>query len=353
MTKTLFIAFYEVLLGLKMQGRDDELYTTMFNALRHGVRRKVLRILSKRKLSFTSLLNELEISSSHLTYHLDSLGELIVKDDAMYALSVFGKAAVEMMTNIEDPPRRYFQKNSGAIYKYAFTIILTILVMTSALLLSLVDIQATQQIIMETQEAEIQSLTNELKPLTRFSELDLLVNSNPEIKVASKTLLSYYSSSEYPNDALDGSVILIYVPDNNRVLEVTLMSNVLPDTIIPLSVQKGNALLNESAIIVPEIFKYNDSVAWMSDIVWRKTSQDTSSHSIILSEKGWYTISLVGPIVITKNGEPMIQALQLHTNQWTGTEHTRIWADCRLRYMRNSVSFGYFTAESFELHYPE
>ncbi len=330
-----------------MQVRDDELYSTMFNALRHGVRRKVLRILSRRKLSFTGLLNELEISSSHLTYHLDSLGELIAKDETMYTLSVFGKAAVEMITNIEDPPRRYLTNNPGDVYKYAFTILLTILVVSSACILNLADIQASQLLILENQEAEIQFLTDELAPLKRFSELDLLIKSNPDIMVASKTSLSYCSST----DALDEPVLLFYIPDNNRVFEVSLMTSVTPGSIIPLSIQRGNALLNESSIPVPETYAYNESAAWMSEIVWIKNNQDALSHRIILS-RGWYTVSLVGPIVITENGEPLIQEPNLQSNQWTITDHIRVWAECRLLFGRNTESFGFITIDTEELWYP-
>jgi len=327
-----------------MQRQDDELYTTIFNALRHGVRRKVLRILSRQDVSFTELLNELKISSSHLTYHLDSLGELIAKDESKYTLSVFGKAAVEMMTNIEDPPRRYFKNNSGEIYKYAFSILLTILVMTSALLMNLVDIQASQQLLLENQEAEIKALTDELKPLKRFSELDILVKSNPEIRVASQASLSYCSSS----DAFDDSVLLIYVPDNNRVLEVTVMSSALSDSTISLSIQRGNALLNESATPVPELYKYDESAAWVSEIVCIKPIQDESSHNIILS-KGWYTLSLAGPIVLTENGELSIPEPNLQSNQWAITEHLRVWAECRLLYGRDTEPFGFLIVDIEEL----
>lgn len=82
---------------------DEEVYTTIFNALRHGVRRRILRMLSETQMSFTALNEKLNISSSHLTYHLDSLKELVSKDEASYRLSVFGRAAVDMMNGIEDP----------------------------------------------------------------------------------------------------------------------------------------------------------------------------------------------------------------------------------------------------------
>ncbi len=83
---------------------DEEVYTTIFNALRHGVRRRILRMLSETQMTFTALNENLNISSSHLTYHLDSLKELVSKDDTSYQLSVFGRAAVDMMNGIENPP---------------------------------------------------------------------------------------------------------------------------------------------------------------------------------------------------------------------------------------------------------
>ena len=89
---------------------DEEVYTTIFNALRHGVRRRILRMLSATQMNFSSINEQLNISSSHLTYHLDSLKELVSKDDTSYRLSVFGRAAVDMMNGIENPPPAYERK---------------------------------------------------------------------------------------------------------------------------------------------------------------------------------------------------------------------------------------------------
>ena len=83
---------------------DEGVYTTIFNALRHGVRRRILRMLSETQMNFSAINERLNISSSHLTYHLDSLRELVSKDDTSYRLSVFGRAAVDMMNGIENPP---------------------------------------------------------------------------------------------------------------------------------------------------------------------------------------------------------------------------------------------------------
>jgi hypothetical protein len=75
----------------------------MFSSLKHSARRKILRILSEKPITFSELLDSLGVSSSHLTYHLENLGELVSKtDDGKYRLSSFGVAAVKTMTIVED-----------------------------------------------------------------------------------------------------------------------------------------------------------------------------------------------------------------------------------------------------------
>jgi hypothetical protein len=62
-------------------------------------------MLSEKPTSFSELLEAIEVSSSHLTYHLESLGELVSKTDAgEYKLSTFGEAAVNTMRIVEDAP---------------------------------------------------------------------------------------------------------------------------------------------------------------------------------------------------------------------------------------------------------
>jgi hypothetical protein len=62
-------------------------------------------MLSERSMTFSKMLEELGIPSSHLTYHLENLGELIVKaEDGRYKLSSFGEASVSMMKGAEEVP---------------------------------------------------------------------------------------------------------------------------------------------------------------------------------------------------------------------------------------------------------
>ncbi len=51
------------------------------------------------------MLEQLSIPNSHLTYHLENLGDLVIKDkDGKYELSSFGKASVTMMKGAEEVP---------------------------------------------------------------------------------------------------------------------------------------------------------------------------------------------------------------------------------------------------------
>jgi DNA-binding transcriptional ArsR family regulator len=88
-----------------MTDSGETIYSTMFSSLKHPARRKILRMLFEKALSFSELLEAIEVSSSHLTYHLESLGELISKTQAgKYKLSTFGEAAVNTMRLVEDAP---------------------------------------------------------------------------------------------------------------------------------------------------------------------------------------------------------------------------------------------------------
>jgi DNA-binding transcriptional ArsR family regulator len=82
---------------------EDEIYSTMFSSLKHPVRRKILRMLAMKPMTFMEMVENLDISTPHLTYHLESLGELISKiDNGQYKLSTFGVATVSAMKGVEE-----------------------------------------------------------------------------------------------------------------------------------------------------------------------------------------------------------------------------------------------------------
>jgi DNA-binding transcriptional ArsR family regulator len=88
-----------------MPDSEEEIYSIMFSSLKHPARRKILRMLAERQMTFSQMLEALGVSSSHLTYHLENLGELVSKvDDGRYRLSTFGEASVSTMQIVEEAP---------------------------------------------------------------------------------------------------------------------------------------------------------------------------------------------------------------------------------------------------------
>jgi hypothetical protein len=97
-----------------MSGSVEETYSTMFSSLRHPARRKILRMLSERSMTFSQMLDELKIPGSHLTYHLENLGPFVVKmADGKYKLSSFGEASMSMMKGAEEVPNVRTKKFSA------------------------------------------------------------------------------------------------------------------------------------------------------------------------------------------------------------------------------------------------
>ena len=62
-------------------------------------------MLNDKPLTFMEMVDNLGVSSSHLTYHLENLGELIFKmENSKYKLSTFGLATVSAMKGVEEAP---------------------------------------------------------------------------------------------------------------------------------------------------------------------------------------------------------------------------------------------------------
>jgi len=88
-----------------MPDSEEEIYSIMFSSLKHPARRKILRMLAERSMTFSQMLEALGVSSSHLTYHLENLGELVSKaENGEYTLSTFGAASVDTMKIVEEAP---------------------------------------------------------------------------------------------------------------------------------------------------------------------------------------------------------------------------------------------------------
>lgn len=87
-----------------MDTSEEDTYSMMFSSLKHPIRRKILRVLINRPERFSDLEKQIGVDSSHLTYHLEGLGSLLLKtQDGMYALSPLGEVATSTMKHVEEP----------------------------------------------------------------------------------------------------------------------------------------------------------------------------------------------------------------------------------------------------------
>ncbi|MGD0804335.1 MAG: hypothetical protein ABSA11_09710 [Candidatus Bathyarchaeia archaeon] len=95
-----------------MSGEDDT-YSTIFTALKHPLRRRILRRLQASPATYTDLLNELSIENGLLNYHLESVRELLTKrEDGRYTLNEFGRAGVQLLKRVEEPITNDVPSNS-------------------------------------------------------------------------------------------------------------------------------------------------------------------------------------------------------------------------------------------------
>lgn len=123
-----------------MSDSEEEIYSTMFSSLKHPARRKVLRMLSDKPMTFSQMLETLGISSSHLTYHLENLGELVSKmENGEYKLSTFGAASVDTMKIVEEAPA--IRSKYGFPLSLRWRSILAILIIGIVLLASMSYVQ--------------------------------------------------------------------------------------------------------------------------------------------------------------------------------------------------------------------
>ncbi|MCW4016496.1 MAG: winged helix-turn-helix domain-containing protein [Candidatus Bathyarchaeota archaeon] len=150
-----------------MTESGEETYSTMFTSLKHPARRKILRMLAGKPKNFSRILEELGISSSHLTYHLENLGELVTKmDDGRYRLSTFGQAAVLTMKGVEETPDVNQKHFSSLAIQWK-----TLLAVLMIGIIGLSVVSYTQYVALNKLSVEHEQLTNEFEQLSTNNQL--------------------------------------------------------------------------------------------------------------------------------------------------------------------------------------
>jgi hypothetical protein len=151
-TKRLFSLLPTVLKrGIAMAEFEEETYSIIFAALKHPIRRRLLRFLHEGPGSFTDILNSLNINSPILTYHLEALKDLISKtEDGKYRLSANGEGAVALMQRVEEPPKSTPRTTLSPrrrrvlrLFQIAATVVAIALLVTGGYLSTVSSVQST------------------------------------------------------------------------------------------------------------------------------------------------------------------------------------------------------------------
>jgi len=152
-------------------------------------------MLQDGQLSFSQILEMVFIDSGHLSYHLDSLGDLITRsEDGKYKLSSFGLASVKLMSGVEEYRRPATSKSSVRIN--ASIKILAVALSAVLLLVSIYSFAFT---------------TNGLNQFLNISAAGFVSSSDRPFDY---NLTLVYGNVESRISMPDGFLIITHEPDN-------------------------------------------------------------------------------------------------------------------------------------------
>jgi len=116
---------------------EEETYSLIFSSLKHPIRRRILRMLAIEPQSFSEILDTVSIDSGHLSYHMENLGDLVKHSaNGKYELSSVGRAAVNLMSGVEERPQLLTltrKLRERKVRKALLGVVLTILIASVAL----------------------------------------------------------------------------------------------------------------------------------------------------------------------------------------------------------------------------
>jgi DNA-binding transcriptional ArsR family regulator len=173
---------------------EDEIYSTMFSSLKHPVRRKILRMLAMKPMTFMEMVENLDVSTPHLTYHLESLGELVSKmDNGQYKLSSFGVATVSAMKGVEEvheiePKRRVVTSRWKAVVGVLLIAVLVLSTVAAIQFTSMDQLSKSRQSLLMENEQLLSYGMGEDKVANFLQNITQIDTTNYTISLLSNTM---------------------------------------------------------------------------------------------------------------------------------------------------------------------
>ena len=230
---------------LERKEGEEETYSLIFSSLKHPIRRKILRMLTSKRMMFSEILSILSIDSGHLSYHIQNLGELITRSsDGKYELSSVGAAAVKLMDGVEEQPKSLTrQKTKETLiddFRKIYTLFLAIaLVIASLYFVNFTTVEQPSSIVAErgVPEAIVSghpyryNITMVYKEAYREPRIDrheengIYMERYPPINTIVLWTRCHFFFGLETNDTYDLS-IKIYSPDGKVLKEVRELGDV-------------------------------------------------------------------------------------------------------------------------------
>jgi bacterioferritin (cytochrome b1) len=344
---------------------EEDTYSSMFTALKHPIRRKILKILSKSQSTYTEILNQLNIDNGLLNYHLDNMADLITKNgEGRYRLSSFGEAAVGVTMKVEEAPE--IKKKPLRLTVAQTTGIFLILVIGLASVTGLYiqlrgDYEGQGVMLTQTQE-ELDAANRRIERLTILDELANISEpatwTTSGIQITKGFPMSYtyqnLTTSKSINDDTS-SLITFYAPVDGVVVHLELYVDPVNVNELDLTIQRGRAGRNETWVMVGtkgEYFNLTDTsnptlldTVWEAPVLWSLKTEGNGAYESPPLNKGWYTFSLFGPVIAYGPNSfrgvyvryPSFQNLDSQLNSY------RVMADFTLRNNETPILFAVST----------
>jgi len=117
---------------------EEDTYDTIFKAMQHPLRRRILRMIGEKPATYTEIQRELNIDNGLLNYHLDALSSLITKNpEEKYTLSDFGKATAGLIKGVEEPSKAVITASTPSFVKWLSVILAVALIISGVGLIEL------------------------------------------------------------------------------------------------------------------------------------------------------------------------------------------------------------------------
>jgi DNA-binding transcriptional ArsR family regulator len=204
--------------------------STVYQALKHDLRREILSLLASGPMSYTDVLRALEVESGLLAYHLRSMDALVEKDgNGRYVLSDLGLEALSLTERDAPLLRSRSRSTSGRLVRLIFVVLIALSVLSNAYLVASLQEMGQQRadsaraILDETALLVEDSLSTiysiyELMGIDRGSWTDLLLNT-VQIRANLDELDETTGLSEASEYGETAALLGCYVEEFTRVLK--------------------------------------------------------------------------------------------------------------------------------------